>query len=311
MADEQGGQPPAEKPDSQPFAPSPRIAPPEKGEVAEIGTRKPEQDTKDSKQLAKDVHWLQHATFWSQIGLGVIGIAALVIYYCQLQQMVKATKATQDAVCVASRTLAETVRSNKAQEAANTRSFNATIANFQQDQRAWISISDPQFTPTGILIRLENSGRTPAINVAINCCSFGDQSIYIPPPTFEQRARQAAKLSSKIPDADAQVIAAFKAHAKDSPEALRRYQERLKLSEDWKKNNPVWKHHGVIGPNASPIYSVSGGRNTISENDRASYTIGEITYNDIYTKTVHHTSICIVQTKFDPLGICGDGQKMD
>jgi len=52
---------------------------------------------------SKEAHWIPRATFWSQIGLAIIGIVALVIYNRQLQQMTKATVASQQsayAACV-------------------------------------------------------------------------------------------------------------------------------------------------------------------------------------------------------------------
>ena len=100
--------------------------------------------------------------------------------------MSKATKATQDAVCVASRTLAETVRSNKAQEALSSQSLNATLDNFRQEQRAWISVKDPQIVPSGILVRLENTGHTPAIDVAIQCCFIVERNIFGLPPLLRR-----------------------------------------------------------------------------------------------------------------------------
>ena len=64
MEDEEGGETPAGNPDSKPFATTRRTPLPAQGV---------------SEQLATDVHWVTHATFWSQIGLGLIGIVALVI----------------------------------------------------------------------------------------------------------------------------------------------------------------------------------------------------------------------------------------
>jgi hypothetical protein len=40
-----------------------------------------------SAQLSQKTHWLQHATFWSQVALGLIGIFALFIYGKQLLVM--------------------------------------------------------------------------------------------------------------------------------------------------------------------------------------------------------------------------------
>ena len=40
-----------------------------------------------TKELADEIHWVHRATFWLQLGLGVIGIVALCIYYGQLRTM--------------------------------------------------------------------------------------------------------------------------------------------------------------------------------------------------------------------------------
>jgi hypothetical protein len=77
---------------------------------------------------------------------------------------------SQSAVSVASRTLNETVRSNKAQEAANMASFQATVDNFHQEQRAWVgivSMEPPSLKPRSdffLSLHAMNSGHTPALN---------------------------------------------------------------------------------------------------------------------------------------------------
>jgi hypothetical protein len=105
------------------------------------------QGGEDSNELAREVHWLQHATFWSQIGLAVIGILALVIYYCQL-------KATQSAIAL-------------------------TRTQFTKEQRPYVwqtakTTSSPTFhvnpkdPTTGQVIwdwHMTNYGKTPANNV--------------------------------------------------------------------------------------------------------------------------------------------------
>jgi hypothetical protein len=102
--------------------------------------------------------------------LGAIGIAVVVaiIYSLQLNQMVIATKATRDAVCVASRTLSETVRSNRAQEQAAKDALEATLNIAREDQRAWIApfSSTTEQTADGkfyFTINYKNTGRSPAL----------------------------------------------------------------------------------------------------------------------------------------------------
>ena len=119
-----------------------------------------EEDECRTGELAKEVHWLQHATFWSQVGLGLIGIAALWIYHGQLAEMQKSTQATKDALGIARDTLTETQTSNarqftlnelarndaataaNASSAESRRALQATIDSFHNEDRAWIGISE-------------------------------------------------------------------------------------------------------------------------------------------------------------------------
>lgn len=55
--------------------------------MADGSTSNPENQSANPKQLADEIHWIHHATFWSQVGLGVIGLSALFIYGCQLKVM--------------------------------------------------------------------------------------------------------------------------------------------------------------------------------------------------------------------------------
>src|ERR1035441_386132 len=152
------------------------------------GQTDPNQKTTETSTLAKDIHWIHHATLWSQVGLGVIGLLALWIYHGQLVEMRKATVATQGAVDVASRTLTETQSSNarqatladQARKDANAaseanrqdsgRALQATIDNFHQDQRAWVGPNGVTGVPTvgqpfSITVRYINTGKTPALHL--------------------------------------------------------------------------------------------------------------------------------------------------
>lgn len=130
------------------------------------------QEPEKTSDLAKDIHWIHHVTMWSQLGLGVIGIIALFIYYGQLRQMTKATRATRDAVCVASRTLSETQRSNAVQASFAKESLDATIDSFKKDQRAWLGAGDAKFAidekQLVASFVAKNVGKTPAIKVESN-----------------------------------------------------------------------------------------------------------------------------------------------
>jgi hypothetical protein len=89
----------------------------------------------------------------------------------------EAANSARDAVSVASRTLADTERSNKAQEELNKSTLDASIRNFQIEQRAWIELDPPKSalapladTPPGMtLLRfpmyLRNVGKTSAFDI--------------------------------------------------------------------------------------------------------------------------------------------------
>ncbi|MFZ2022610.1 MAG: hypothetical protein ACLPZY_00200 [Terracidiphilus sp.] len=55
--------------------------------MANGSTPNPENQAENSNQLTQEIHWVHRATFWSQVGLGIIGLCALFIYGCQLHVM--------------------------------------------------------------------------------------------------------------------------------------------------------------------------------------------------------------------------------
>ncbi len=80
--------------------------------MTENGTEQPDKGKNDTANLAREVHWITHASFWLQIGLAVIGLAALWIYYNQLQQMIASTNAAQDAAydaCISAKIARQTL----------------------------------------------------------------------------------------------------------------------------------------------------------------------------------------------------------
>jgi hypothetical protein len=111
-----------------------------------------------------------------EVGALALGLAFAWIYRGQWDEMKKNTIATQQAVCVASRTLDETVRSNKTQEAANKLAAQTTLAHIQLDERAWVEIDDPKLSAnpnfpglTAFLYSfyLKNVGKTSAHNIRL------------------------------------------------------------------------------------------------------------------------------------------------
>ncbi len=91
-----------------------------------------------------------------------------------------ATKATQDAVCVASKTLSETVRSNQRQAILAQSSLDASVTQFREGQRPYIGqtaksteppafFDNPRIAGSGQVTwdwHMTNYGKTPANNVS-------------------------------------------------------------------------------------------------------------------------------------------------
>lgn len=73
--------------------------------MCDTGKSDAKQEPETTKALTDEIHWVHRATFWSQIGIAIIGLVALVIYYGQLQQMIIATQASANAVDLARETL--------------------------------------------------------------------------------------------------------------------------------------------------------------------------------------------------------------
>jgi len=102
--------------------------------------------------------------------------------YRQAGASEKAANAARDAVCDASRTLDETIRSNKAQETANRLAAQTTIDNFRLEQRAWVEFDTPESSPAPemkigntFLYRLyfKNVGKTSARNISVQVNTVG------------------------------------------------------------------------------------------------------------------------------------------
>ena len=81
-------------------------------------------------------------------------------------------QAAKDAVCVASRTLSETQRSNAIQASFAKESLEGTIDSFKKDQRAWLGAGDAKFVidekQLVASFVAKNVGKTPAIKVESN-----------------------------------------------------------------------------------------------------------------------------------------------
>jgi hypothetical protein len=130
----------------------------------------PAQHPNNTNELAKEVHWIQHATFWSQIGLGLIGIAALWIYHGQLSEMRHTNELTQKALTQGHEDLVQTlIKMQKQIDAVNT-SNDLTKSLVKGDQAAIVDLIVPtapdrlQYIAAGIPALFGDKGKTAATN---------------------------------------------------------------------------------------------------------------------------------------------------
>ncbi|MFL6429162.1 MAG: hypothetical protein ACJ71S_13035 [Acidobacteriaceae bacterium] len=195
MPDDSSGQQPAG--DAQQGS-----SPVKQGIVGQGSNDNPTDNGTATKNLAADVHWITHATFWSQVGLGVIGVVALWIYNGQLTEMKKATKASAQAAyaaCVSAQAAQNMF--TESQNSAND-SHSQAVATIQeaaaevQSERASVlflsrppnpgEIIGPNF---GIVISLQNAGKGDARDVAIKYWAVllkKGETLRFPEPRKEQ-----------------------------------------------------------------------------------------------------------------------------
>src|SRR5947208_17088393 len=78
---------PPRNPDKQSSSFAPPPLPVEQSVMGESSNSDTKQSQAEAKELAREIHWVEKATLWSQIGLGIIGVFALVVYHGQLAVM--------------------------------------------------------------------------------------------------------------------------------------------------------------------------------------------------------------------------------
>jgi hypothetical protein len=181
VPEENGSQAPTGNTESQPLAQNPSVSFPKKGEVGQGSTDDPYNKENASNGNAGKVHWVNHATFWSQIGIFIIGIFALAIYYQQLQQMIDATRATQDAAydaCISAKIARQTLIELQAGTSDTHNLVTGTIAQASAttlSESAVLTINGPGLAgdvksgqKVSMGIQISNIGKTPARGVQIH-----------------------------------------------------------------------------------------------------------------------------------------------
>jgi hypothetical protein len=150
MPDEKRGQNPTGNSDSQPppttQSAEPSPPPMQEGMMRKNRSSDSNQNQDSPSELAKEVHWIQHATFWSQIGLGMIGILALYIYYQQLTQMRFSTDAAKSAADTAREALVSGARA---------------LVSFTGNSVGMKRVNNGKINAIEIALPWTNSGNTP------------------------------------------------------------------------------------------------------------------------------------------------------
>lgn len=185
-------------------------------------------------------------------------------------------------------------------EASNRQSrdaLNASIANAQLDQRAWVGV--PEFVTTGgsqssdgkifsfneLLIVIRNSGKTPALNLSAATLALSKDSL------------------EKIGDYDAEIA---KISAKFSG------QSQMNTGP----SGALFPAEQVLSPGAAINQIASqGGQWTIRDdvNNRffIPYVLGKITYNDIFSRKKHTAEFCFERNVGSNFVPCFHGNWMD
>lgn len=179
MPEENNGHAPSGDPERQALSKNPTVDLPQESKMPEGGTGKPQADEDTTEELKREIHWVTHATFWSQVVLALIGLAALWIYYGQLGEMIKATKAARYSAydaCVSAQIARQTLLEVRSGESDTHNTAAGTVAEAAITTRGDSPLFSFAITynqtsqtspPTSIGINLQNVGRTAARNVDI------------------------------------------------------------------------------------------------------------------------------------------------
>jgi hypothetical protein len=199
--------------------------------------------------------------------------------------------------------------------------LDATIAASQLDQRAWVGVVDIiteggkvegggfSFKDIGLAIR--NTGKTPALRVTVDCCSYitrpwSDREI---PDYDTEMARNQEREKTDL-------VKRIKQHPDMAEQMTRRYEE---WKEELRAMEGRERHEGTLAPQAVIVFntgfsmSVAGVEllpppkdikpeemhpylEKMSRGPMLIYAVGKIVYSDIFPNTKQHTTtICVAR----------------
>jgi hypothetical protein len=99
--------------------------------MSTASTPQPQNEEENAKRPDRKPHWINYATFLLEVILAFLAIGTLVIYALQLNQMIRATKATGDAAydaCLSAKIARQTLIEYQSGEADTHNTASATVA---------------------------------------------------------------------------------------------------------------------------------------------------------------------------------------
>lgn len=183
MPEEDGSNPPSRNPNSQSLGQNPGTDLPEQGIMGNKAAARSDQQKKDSESPSGQIHWINYATFFLSVILAILTAGTIVVYYLQLQQMLVATKATQEAAydaCmsakIARQTLldyeagaadAHTIATGTIAQASAAISSESGILSLGTAQTGTTSGFPQNWNKFGIAFAYGNAGKSPVKKVRI------------------------------------------------------------------------------------------------------------------------------------------------
>lgn len=343
MPEEQTSNNASEEPPQEPFARSDGQGGSNQNPPSNIDQGSAPNNEDRTERLERDIktgeRWL--------IGVTAAGVVVNIIiayfYYSQLGQMREAAQASTKAANAASeslefsngnfdrmmqRTIDQTTAQIQSAEAAKDaiaqaqKSLQASIDNFHQEQRAWVGIQAiicktcnvrrEGLIVDGVQVVFVNTGRTPALDVTPQVWAFWKTTKDEVPRLEGILAEQKSKalLLNNLPP---EMPAVMK-------EMIRVHSQPANAQPSLPPNIPRITDVGDADPTANrkPFPEKFPEPDTWLEIP-AWYVVGQITYQDIYSKQIRHTTFCgaiantiwLNKDRDVQIHFCGVGNSMD